>query len=1215
MSSAKKNIENIYPLTPAQEGMLFHSLYEPESGVYVTQIASRSQIPKPQALIQAWQKVVDRHEILRAAMIWENMQKPLQAIGRRVNLPVEQRDWRQLSPDQQADELERFLANDRKLGFVLSKAPLMRLAFLRLTDADYQMVWSFHHILLDGWSIPLIFKDVTAYYASLARGESLELDRPRPFSEYVAYLNRQDLDKAKAYWKQTLAGFTKPTALPDGFPELGATGHGEQQCFVEADVKKKLTQFAQQHQLTVSTIVQGAWAVCLSRYSREADVVFGTTVSGRPPQLPGVESMVGMFINTLPVRVAVNPQARVIDYLKELQQQSLQLRDFEHTPLSQVHRVSDVPLGRELFESILVFENYPVDQALRDKGHESQAYKPRAIETTNYPLAIGAAPGKRLKLTLGHDLSRFSHAAANRILDHLKTVIEAIATDPDRTLGRLPMLPEAEKTLVLETWNQTHAEFPTNAVLHRLIEQQVLQTPDAPAVMYREKYQTYDQLNRRANRLAHRLVDMGVGPDQLVGVCLNRSIDLMVSLLAVLKAGGAYVPLDPAYPPQRIASVLEDSGAKILLTQSHLADTFPMHPAQVICVDTQWHGFDDEPEDNLPDTAGPENLVYVIYTSGSTGQPKGVCIEHRSICNHMFWINAAFDLSPSDRVIQSTAISFDASVWEFYAPLMVGASLVMLPGRDRSDLEALFDAIDRFGVTVLQVVPSLLRVMLEAESELRGASLRMILCGGEVLDRNLAQRCRDRLPNAVLYNVYGPTEATVDATVFDCRQPFDTPTVPIGRPIANNQARVLDEQMNPTPIGTPGELYVTGAGVGRGYLNRPELTAESFGRDPFIDRPMYRTGDLVRWLPDGNLQFIGRTDHQVKVRGFRIELGEIESRLKQHPDVVDAAVIVAAMPAGDPDAEALAEALDRLDVAQAERCLADVEQSTDSQATALSTDSAPHRAGTMRRKHPQFDLSLSLNDPGFPHPPATSQQNWLLHRSMDEFRDDLAHLETQAGRFVGGSQRPLIENKWETSEATYDEHQLLIDGQQVMQDWERPLMLAMADAATESHGDVVEVGFGMAISATAIQERGVRSHTIIECNPQVVEQFERWRGRWPQRDIRLAQGRWQDVYERLGPFDGVFFDVYPLDEDEFAQSVIASITFAEPFFPAATKMLRPGGVFTYYSNEIDTLSRRHQRLLLKHFSSFSVSVVRDLCPPEDCHYWWADSMVLVKAIK
>ena len=573
--SRNKNIESIYPLTPLQEGMLFHTLLASETGVYVEQLscALRGELDAA-ALERAWQRVGERHSVLRTAFVWEGPKKPLQVVGRKVNLPLEQQDWRELSPGAQAERLGTFLREDRRAGFKLSKSPLMRLKLIR-TDADvHQFVLTFHHLLLDGWSVAVLLKEVFSYYEAFRHGQDLTLKQPRPCQDYMHWLQQQDRTEAEGFWRATMKGFVSPTPL--GEKQISANLTSETEAYsdeatqLSASLTASLQSLARRHRMTLSTVVQGAWALLLSRYSGQHDVVFGATTSGRPATLAGADSMVGLFINTLPMRVRVDPEKAVVRWLQELQNNLAEMRQYEHSALIEIHQWSEVPRGVPLFESILVFENYPVGESLGERAGSLEIENVRSFEQTNYPLTLAVAPGAQMSLQLAYDCRRFDAATIRRMLGHFRTLLEGIAANPEQTLARLPLLTTVEHEQLAQ-WNRTENNYSQDKCFHELFERQVALTPDAAAARFEDREMTYRELDRRANQLANHLRKLGVRSDMLVGICIERSLDLMVGLLGIFKAGGAYVPLDPAYPKERLSFLLEDSRVPILLTQQSSA--------------------------------------------------------------------------------------------------------------------------------------------------------------------------------------------------------------------------------------------------------------------------------------------------------------------------------------------------------------------------------------------------------------------------------------------------------------------------------------------------------------------------------------------------------------------------------------------------------------------------------------------------------------------
>ncbi|MBV9791503.1 MAG: amino acid adenylation domain-containing protein, partial [Chloroflexi bacterium] len=861
------------------------------------------------AFTRAWQEVLDRHPILRTACYWEDLEEPLQVVQRGVTVPLSRHDWQSLTPAEQQEKLESHLADDRRRGFDLSQAPLLRLDLIALAPDNHQLVLSCHHLLLDGWSLAIVLKEFLAFYESLRQGQTLQLPRSRPYRDYIAWLQQQDMAEVEGFWRETLKGFSAPTPLGlsrgSGLSTTSADA-SELMHRVSPETTAALRTLVQQQQLTVNTVVQGVWALLLSRYSRVEDVVYGAVVSGRPSDLPGVEEMVGLFFNTLPVRVQVTPQTSVREWLQGLQTRLVAARRYEYSPLMQVQSWSDVPAGLPLFESVVVFENYPIDDSLRTQASLTVRLQ-RAIERGNYPLFAVVALGNELRVRLIYDRQRFDEPTIARMASHFETALASIVADPEQPLDQIALLSADERRQLLSEWNANQLAIPTGKNMIQLFEEQAARTPEAIAAGERDQQLSYDQLNRRANQLARQLVARGVGPDIVVGLLAERGLDLLTSMLAVFKAGGAYLPLDPHHPAQRHVQVLTQSGSPLVLATSPfvpaLSEAVAAMPpdSQPAILDMGELLATPADDANLAVRADARNLAYVIYTSGSTGVPKGAMIEQRGMLNHLYAKIADLQLTDQDRVAQTASQCFDISVWQFFVALVVGAQVHIYPDEIAFDPRQLLQHVDQDGITILETVPSLLRAMLDEGGALELSALRWLIPTGEALPPDLCQQWLQRYPRIPLLNAYGPTECSDDVTHHPILSaPADLLHVPIGRPVANMRLYVLDHRLQPTPIGAIGELYVGGIGVGRGYLNDPARTAEVFVPDLFVAENaaaeesggrLYRTGDLARYLSDGNIEFLGRIDHQVKLRGFRIELGEIEAVLTQHP-AVHAAVVI-----------------------------------------------------------------------------------------------------------------------------------------------------------------------------------------------------------------------------------------------------------------------------------------------------------------------------------
>ena len=888
-------IERIYELSPLQEGILFHTRHSLNSEMYFEQFSFALHGPiDVDALQRAWQAMVDRHPVLRTSFHWRELEKPLQVVHREVTLPFDRQDWKELAAPAQEDRLKAFLRADRTRGFDLAMAPLMRLTIVDLSRDMWQFVISFHHVLLDGWSLAIVFREASELYRGYYVGEEVRLTPSRPFEDYIAWLQDQDFAKAETFWAKTLKGYKGPPPLCIDRAPGTASGPNEQyashRITLSSETTAALQSLGRTHQLTLNTLIQGAWAVLLSRYTADGDVVFGAAVSGRPTALKGVESMVGLFINTLPVRVQVDPEAPLLPWLKDLQKRQFEAREYEHSPLVDVQGWSEVPRGTLLFETIVGFENYPVVDGSRDGNDAVQLSD--VFERTNYPLSLIAWPASELLITVMYVCPRFETASIVRLLGHLRTVLETIANDPERRLGDLPLVTESERQQLLVDWNQTHASYATGCV-HRLFEQRAGETPEALAVCSKEERLTYGELNNRANRLAQCLRSHKVNPGSLVAICMERSSRTVAAILAVLKAGGAYLALDPSYPRKNLAFMLRDSGARVLMTTPHLAAQLPVDECDVIFVNAE--DVASVPAENPPPAGGPDDLAYIIYTSGSTGTPRGVDVGHRSLMNLVGWHQREYSVTAEDRATQLASLAFDASVWEIWPYLTAGAQIYVVDDETRSSPAALIDCFVSQGIT-LAFLPTALAERIVELSWPAGVRLRALLTGGDKLHH--APR---RVLPFQLVNHYGPTENTV-VTTRAVVEPREEASPPIGQPIGNVQAYVLDGQGNPSPVGLPGELCVAGDSLAAGYRNLPELTAAKFVPNPFSNEPgarLYRTGDRVRYREDGNLEFLGRLDAQVKLRGFRVEPGEIESVLGQHPLVRESVVVAREEVQGD----------------------------------------------------------------------------------------------------------------------------------------------------------------------------------------------------------------------------------------------------------------------------------------------------------------------------
>ncbi len=863
-------------LAPMQEGMLFHILgsksgQRPYHNVIRWELQGDLEVA---AYRKAWQEAVAGNDILRTGIRWEGVERPVQVVWDAVETPFEIRDVRGLGSRVQKDLLDRYLAEDLRRGFELEQPPLLRLAVFRLGRRKWEVVLSFQHLILDGWSVSLLLDEMNLRYEAARRGEPALVGKRRPYRDYIRWLQQQDLGSAAKYWRELLAGFEEPTQLPREYSE--ELGHEVARCHLGSTEVENLKRLARLGRVTLNTVIVGAWGLLLSRYSGAEEVVFGATSSGRPSELKGAEEMLGLFINTLPVRVKVKPDQRLSEWLVDLQEQQVQSRRYEYSPLSKVKTWSQVEPGQELFESIVVFENYP-PQEYSGFG-DVRVMTIRSAEDTDYPLTVTVEPrGQELDIELSYQRRAFSPALAEQLLGHMARTLEQMAVGGERRLREISLLADDERRQLLVEWNLTEVGYPADKTVHELFEAQVKESPEAIALVCDGRELTYQDLNRRANRLAHRLRETGTGPETLIGICAERSLEMVVGLLGILKAGGAYVPLDPSYPIARLEFILDDTEAPVLLVQQSLLTQVPKHDHIEILEEDRSRYSDQNPAP----LARPDNLAYVIYTSGSTGRPKGVMIEHRNIVNLVSWAKEAFTETEVACILASTSINFDLSAFELWASLAVGAKVVLV-----SDIAKVGDA--RLPITLVNTVPSAVTVLVSASENL--PDLRAVNLAGESLSAGLVRILAARYPQVQIRNLYGPSETTTYSTgalIGD----FASESVPIGKPIQNTTVYVLDRWGEVVPVGVQGELFIGGAGVARGYLKQPELTKDRFIDNPFSKGRLYRTGDLVRWLKGGNLEFIGRIDEQVKIRGFRIEPGEIETCVREQAGVKDAVVV------------------------------------------------------------------------------------------------------------------------------------------------------------------------------------------------------------------------------------------------------------------------------------------------------------------------------------
>ncbi|SFU92729.1 non-ribosomal peptide synthetase [Pseudomonas sp. OV546] len=895
-------IEDVYPLTPMQEGLLLHTLLEPGTGLYYMQDRYRINSGlDPERFAQAWQAVIARHEALRASFCWNVGEDMLQVIHKPGSTPIEYLDWSADPESEQEPRLQALLKQEREAGFdLLNQAPF-HLRLIRVGAERYWFMMSNHHILIDAWCRSLLMNDFFEIYMALGEGREAQLATPPRYRDYIAWLQRQNLNEARQWWQQNLQGFERTTPIPSDRPFLREhAGHSGGMvvgdCYTRLDAcdGAQLRELAQAHQLTVNTFAQAAWALVLRRLSGDRDVLFGVTVAGRPVEMPEMQRTVGLFINSIALRVKLpedDQPCSVRQWLNSLLDSNMQLREYEYLPLVTIQEHSELPKGQPLFDSLFVFENAPVEVSVLDRAHSLNATSDSGRTHTNFPLTAVCYPGDDLGLHLSYDQRYFDETTVQGMLGEFKRLLLALVQGFHGDMADLPLIGEQEREFLVDGCNQSEHQYPLQRSYIELFEEQVAAHPQRVAASCLDQQWTYDELNRRSNGLGHALIAAGVGLDQPVALLAERNLDLLGMIIGSFKAGAGYLPLDPGLPSQRLRSIIDLSRTPLLVCTEacreqaiELLDGFD-------CQLLVWEEIPARGE-NPGLYSGPDNLAYVIYTSGSTGLPKGVMVEQRGMLNNQLSKVPYLALSDADVIAQTASQSFDISVWQFLAAPLFGARVDIVPNTLAHDPQGLLEHVQAQGITVLESVPSLIQGML-AQDRISLDGLRWMLPTGEAMPPELAHQWLLRYPQIGLVNAYGPAECSDDVAFYRVDLASTRGTyLPIGTPTDNNRLYLLDGALELVPQGAVGELCVAGTGVGRGYVSDPLRTAPVFVPNPFgaPGERLYRTGDLARRRSDGVLEYVGRVDHQVKIRGYRIELGEIEARLHEQPEVRDAAV-------------------------------------------------------------------------------------------------------------------------------------------------------------------------------------------------------------------------------------------------------------------------------------------------------------------------------------
>ncbi|WP_414582659.1 amino acid adenylation domain-containing protein [Scytonema sp. PCC 10023] len=887
---------SIHPLSSSQRGLWFIHQLTPNTATYnIPIVISLEGCINLTALQDSLNEIIRRHEVLRTSFAVVDGQA-VQIINPVTPLTLELKDLRSLSENERIQEAQRLATELAQQPFDLSSQSLLRAKLLHLNEQNYQLLVTLHHIIADGWSIGILIKEIAALYEAFSTGKTLLLpELPIQYKDFVNW-QRQWLDSERiqpllTYWKQKLKGELPVLNLPTDRPRSPVqTFNGAQAKLVLSQtLRKELKILSQEQGVTLFMTLLAAFKTLLYRYTGQSDILVGSPIANR--NRAEIESLIGFFVNVLVLRTDLSGELSFQELLARVK--STALKAYVHQDLPFEKLVEEIQPQRDLsynplFQVMFVLQNVPISNpSLSDV---SVSYKEGYNGTSKFDLTLFMEDSEQgLVATCEYNTDLFNADTVTRMLGHFQTLLESIVRNPEQRIWDLQLLTPSEVRQLLVEWNDTKTDYPQDKCIHQLFEEQVEKTPSDIAVVFEDQQLTYRELNNRANQLAHYLQQVGVKPDVIVGICVERSIEMVVGLLAIMKAGGAYMPLDPAYPKERLAFTLSDSQVSVLLAHTHLVDDLPPHSAQLVCIDTDRTAFADYISENVVSNVIPEDLAYVIYTSGSTGKPKGVQIPHSAVVNFLSTMRQIPGLAKEDILLSVTTLSFDIAALELYLPLIVGARLVLVNREVTTDSNQLLKQLVSNDVTVMQATPATWRMLVAAGWQSKNTM--KILCGGEALDSSLAYQLLER--GQEVWNLYGPTETTIWSAVQKVNyQEQQQGVSSIGRPIANTQFYILDPHQKLVPVGVPGELHIGGLGLARGYWNRPELTKEKFIPSPFESgKRLYKTGDLARYLTDGKIEFLGRIDHQVKIRGFRIELGEIEALLEQHPQVRKTVVV------------------------------------------------------------------------------------------------------------------------------------------------------------------------------------------------------------------------------------------------------------------------------------------------------------------------------------
>ncbi len=1083
--------------------------------------------------------------------------------------------------------------------FDIEKGPLIKMKAFNSRLGENLLVLVVHHIIFDLRSLQQFWSETSTFYReAIRRSTSNVTNFPIQYIDYAFHQRKEcsegKYDEQRSYWLKQLKNPPQAIKLPTDFPHPPSIGYSGniQQRVIPAIQSDKIRKFAAENNATLAMALQFTFFVLLHRYSREDDILLATPISNREHK--ETTNLIGYFLNPLLIRLDFSKVDSVKAAFSLFKQTFLSALDHQSFPVSELteslnyERVS----GRHpLAQTMFVYQNS--NEETINLNLEGCVCEPIFTDTrsSKFDLTLFASdtsPEIELKFEYRNDL--FKEDTIKRAFGHFNNILDAIVDQPETLPGNIQFLNKNERgsRIAAGIGRKTNKILPTHFLDN--LRTHALNTPNRTALIDSIKQYTYEEIEFISNRIAAALQNQGAEVNTVIGLYLEKSSEAVLAILGIIKSGAAYLPIDPNYPSKRCEYLIENSGTRLIICYKSFVPKIDSVKCSLLFIEDLLNSSEELKLQSAPNF-DDSRLAYIIYTSGSTGSPKGVKISHKNLNSSIYSRLSYYPKSPK-RFLLTPSLSFDSSIAGIFWTLSTGGELIIPSEEQARDSQKLARLIDSQAISTWLCVPTLYS---QALKHLESQTLETVIVAGEICPTALVTDHFERLPKSALYNEYGPTEASVWATVHKCKA-SDTqlPSIPIGKPIPTATLRVLDANGLDVPIGHEGELFIGGAGVTLGYVGETSLNQGAF---IIIDETRYyRTGDQVKWNESGSLLFIGRSDTQVKLRGYRIETGEVEATFNTHPTIEQTVVVIGNDYDALPDWNSIIKAVP--------------ENALKSALEKIKTESSIPKSKSNRNvANSEFTIEYHQHESNFLSTPRKTQRDWLINQALAEVSDDLKHLDNISSSFVKGYGK-------ETDERIDDVESSRITKDEIMESWQYPIMEAMAKYATESHGDVLEIGFGRGVSAEYIQEQSVKSHTIIEMDDAIIEKyFEPWRKNHDQKDIRIHEGRWQDAIENLDTFDSIFFHTYPMNEEEFVEYILNSVTFAAHAFPSMAKHLKKGGVFTYFTAEIDSISRRHQRKLLEHFSEISFRIIDLEIPENTKDAWWSKTIAVIKAVK